>query len=337
MSTIYTFDTLHMISSSTCGIYCITCTVNGKQYVGSSNNIQRRMRAHKYNAGCNNHGVPLLYDDIRLYGLRFFIIEILELCLQRDLSDRENYWIEALATRVTGYNSNHKTDLTGKKQGENSFLIHIEAYNLFGYAMHKIPRHICGVYCITSLDTGKQYVGCSVDLKVRLRQHKYDCLKNPGTLPKLYNEMSIYGLERFKVEMLEECLREDLFLREQHWLDLLGTEYNGYNQLKTNFRHTDETKKRFSWLRKGRVFNDEHRQKLSQAGMGRKYSDESIKALQRGGRKQSRLSEQDVRNIKKLMQKRVSPSEIMSLYNIGRGTYYDIKYGKSWRDVQAEE
>jgi len=336
LSTIYTFDALYLIPPSTCGIYCIRCTLNGKGYIGSSSNIQRRMRAHKYNAGSNNHGVPLLYDDMRLYGLRFFTVEILELCSQRDLLARENYWIEALATRVAGYNSNFKTDLTGTKRGENSFLIHLEAYNLFGYVIHKIPRHICGVYCITSLDTGKQYVGCSVDLKARLRQHKYDCIKNPETLPKLYNEMSIYGFERFKVELLEECLREDLFLREQYWLDVLGTEYNGYNQLKTNFRHTDETKQRFSWLRKGRVFSEEHRRKLSQAGMERKYSEESIKALQRGGRKQSRLSEQDVKDIKRLMQQRVSPSEIMRIYNIGRGTYYDIKYGKSWRDVQAD-
>jgi group I intron endonuclease len=299
--------------------------------------VQKRMWAHRYNARSNNHGIPLLYNDMRLYGLQSFIVEILERCSLQELLGRENYWIETLATRMTGYNSNYKTDLTGKKQGENSFLIHLEVYNLFGYVMHKIPRHICGVYCITSLDTGKQYVGCSVDLKARLRQHRYDCTKNPETLPKLYNEMSSYGFERFKVELLEECLREDLFLREQYWLDVPGTEYNGYNQLKTNFRHTDETKQRFSWLRKGRVFSDEHRQKLSQAGMGRKYSDVSIKVLQRGGRKQSRLSEQDVRNIKKLMQEHVSPSEIMSLYNIGRGTYYDIKYGKSWRDVQAEE
>src|SRR5260221_8409252 len=186
LSTIYTFDALYLIPPSTCGIYCIRCSLNGKGYIGSSSNIQRRMRAHKYNAGSNNHGVPLLYDDMRLYGLRFFTVEILELCSQRDLLARENYWIEALATRVAGYNSNFKTDLTGTKRGENSFLIHLEAYNLFGYVIHKIPRHICGVYCITSLDTGKQYVGCSVDLQARLKQHKYDCIKNPEKLRTLY-------------------------------------------------------------------------------------------------------------------------------------------------------
>lgn len=337
LSTIYTFDALYLIPRSTCGVYCITCTANDKQYVGSSKNVQMRMRAHKYNAGSGNSTLPPLYNEMRLYGLESFIIEILEHCPEKDLLEREAYWIEVLQTNIGGYNLPRKIDLTGIRQREKSFLIHLEAYNLYGYIMHKMPNHICGIYCITSLDTGQQYVGRSTDLKTRLRAHRYDSANHPEYSPKLYTDIRTYGVERFKVALLEECAQDDLTSRERYWLDVLGTEYNGYNQLKTNFRHTDETKQRFSWLRKGRILSDEHRQKLSQAGMGKKHSNESIKALQRGGRKQSRLSELDVRNIKKLMKERVSPSVIMSLYNISRGTYYDIKYGKSWKDVEAEE
>ena len=337
LNTIYTFDTLHAISMSVCGIYCITCTVNGKKYVGSSKNVQRRMWMHKHNSGNDNTKLPLLYGEMRLYGLESFIIEIIEQCPEKTLLEREGYWINVLHTSTEGYNIRQKTDLRGKKRGEVSFLMHLETYNLFGYIMHKIPHHICGIYCITSLDTGKQYVGRSTDLKTRLRLHRYDSQKHPEFSPELYGDMRTYSIERFKVELLEECAEDNLAARERHWLDTLGTEHNGYNYHRRDFRHTDETKQRFSWLRKGRVFSEDHRRKLSQAGMGRKHSDESIKALQRGGRKNSRLSEQDVKGIKKLMQQHVSPSEIMSIYNIGRGTYYDIKYSRSWRDVQADE
>jgi group I intron endonuclease len=333
----YTFDSLHAISVSLCGIYCITCTVNGKQYVGSSKNVQRRMRMHKYNGENGNTKLPLLYDEMRMYGLESFIIEILEQCPEKALSEREDYWIKVLHTNVEGYNIHQKTDLRGKKHGEASFLMHLETYNLYGYIMHKIPRHICGIYCITSLDTGKQYVGRSTDLKTRLRLHRYDSLKHPEYSPELYADIRTYRIERFKVELLEECAEDNLAASERHWLDALGTEHSGYNYHRKDFRHTYETKQRFSWLRKGRVFSDEHRRKLSQAGMGRKYNDESIKALQRGGRKQSRLSEEDVKDIKRLMQQGAKPGEIMRTYSIGRGTYYDIKYGKSWRDVQADE
>lgn len=337
MSTIYTFNALYLIPPSTCGIYCITCTANDRRYVGSSKNVQARMRAHKYNAGSDNSTLPLLYNDMRLYGLDAFTIEILEYCSGKELLERESHWIEALQTNINGYNIRRKTDLTGIIQGDKSFLIHLDAYNLHGYIMHKMPSHICGIYCITSLDTGKQYVGRSTDLKTRLRAHKYDSVNHPEYSPKLYADMRCYGTERFRVELLEECGEGDLASREQYWLNRLGTASNGYNIFRKDFKHTDETRKRFSWLRKGRVFSDEHKRKLSQAGMGRKNSDETIKALQRGGRKKSKLSEQDVKDIKNLMRQHVSPSEIMRVYNISRGTYYDLKYGYSWRDVEAEE
>jgi group I intron endonuclease len=326
-----------MIPLSTCGIYCITCTVNDKRYVGSSKNVQRRMWKHRYNARTDNTTLPLLYDEMRFYGLESFIIEILEQCPENALLEREDYWIEVLHTNVDGYNIRQKTDLRGKKRGEESFLIHLEVYHLYGYIMHKIPHHICGIYCITSLDTGKQYVGRSSDLKTRLRMHRYDSVKHPEYSPQLYADMRTYGIERFKVELLEECTEDDLASRERYWLDALGTEYDGYNFLRKDSKHTDETKQRFSWLRKGRVFSDGHRQKLSLAGMGRKYSDESLKALQRGGRKQSRLSEEDVKHIKKLIQQGVKPSEIMRIYGISRTTFYDLKYGNSWRDVEADD
>ena len=215
--------------------------------------------------------------------------------------------------------------------------MHLEAFNLNGYVMHLMPLHICGIYCITSLDTGKQYIGYSNDLKVRLRIHRYDYINHPEKSPKLYADIRTYGIERFQVDLLEECTESELAPRERYWLDTLGTEYNGYNFLRKDFKHTDETKKRFSLLRMGRVFSDEHRQKLAQAGKGRKFSDETIKAFQEAKRKKSRLSEEDVKNIKRLIQQGVKSGEIMSAYNIDRNTFHDIKYGRSWKDIQPGE
>lgn len=299
--------------------------------------MQRRMRMHKYNAENDNTSSPLLYEEMRFHGLESFIIEVLEQCSEKDLLAREDYWIGTLRTDIVGFNMRHKTDLRGKKPGETSFLMHLEAYNLYGYIMHRIPGHICGVYCITSLDVGKQYVGCTSDLKVRLRLHRYDCIKHPEKSPKLYADMRTYTVERFKVELLEECTQSDLAARERYWLDALGAEFNGYNLYRKDFRHTDETKQRFSWLRKGRVFSDEHRQNLAQAGEGKKFSDERKKAIQDAMRKRSRLNEEDVKHIRKLIRQGAKPSQIMSIYDISRTTFYDLKYGNSWRDVQADE
>ena len=93
--------------------------------------MQMRMRMHKYNAGSDNSTLPLLYKEMRFYGLESFIIEILEQCPEKNLLEREDYWIEVLQTHIDGYNIRQKTDLRGIKQGERSFLIHLEAYNLY--------------------------------------------------------------------------------------------------------------------------------------------------------------------------------------------------------------
>ena len=94
--------------------------------------MQWRMRKHRFNAGSGSTALPSLYGELRLYGLEAFIIEIVEQCPEKDLSGKEDYWIEVLQTNIDGYNIRQKTDLRGIKQGEKSFLIHLRnlLYNL---------------------------------------------------------------------------------------------------------------------------------------------------------------------------------------------------------------
>ncbi len=337
MSTFYTFDGLYAVPMSVCGIYRITCTANSKQYVGSSKDIKARLRFHKYNAENNNSTLPLLYDDMRLYGLEFFIIEILEECSRVDLLGRERYWIESLNTSVSGYNIRKKTDLRGKKHGERSFLIYLESYDLYGYIMHKMPQHICGIYCITSLDTGKQYIGRSIDLKVRLRLHRHDSVNHPEYSPTFYNDIHAFGVERFKVELLEECSPDDLVTRERYWINVLGTEYGGYNLSRVGLKSSELTKERVSKAFKGRANSEEHNKKISQANMGKAHSDERKKAIREAMRKQSKLSVDDVKDIKRLLRQGVKQREIIDIYHINRVMVYRIKFGLMWGDVQIDE
>ena len=57
------------------GIYCITNTVNGKRYIGQSNNIRRRLIDH---LSCSSNSNKKLSNDIKLYGISNFLVEILE-------------------------------------------------------------------------------------------------------------------------------------------------------------------------------------------------------------------------------------------------------------------
>lgn len=78
------------------GIYQITNLVNGKRYIGLSNNIKRRFMEHKTPKNfCSKNNV--LYKSIRKYGLSNFYFEVLEEVENiESLPQREVFWIDKL-------------------------------------------------------------------------------------------------------------------------------------------------------------------------------------------------------------------------------------------------
>lgn len=78
-----------------CGIYLITCTSNNKKYVGSSINIDARWRSHRSKLKNNKH-TPLLQNIYRKYGIESLQFSVLELCDEKSLIEREQYWYESL-------------------------------------------------------------------------------------------------------------------------------------------------------------------------------------------------------------------------------------------------
>ena len=87
-----------------CGIYVVTNTVTGQQYVGQSKNIGIRWLQHLANS-LNSKKLEKLYEAIREYGITCFSFQILEECKKEDLREREKFWIAELDTYNTGYNS----------------------------------------------------------------------------------------------------------------------------------------------------------------------------------------------------------------------------------------
>ena len=83
----------------------------------------------------------------------------------------------------------------------------------------------CGIYLITNLINGKVYVGQSINLRRRWREHKYRIYQNNSPIDLAFIK---YGRENFKNEILEFCLPEDLDEREKYWINF----YDSYNSKK---------------------------------------------------------------------------------------------------------
>lgn len=86
-----------------------------------------------------------------------------------------------------------------------------------------------GIYKITNKLNHKCYVGQSVDIKKRWREHRFYGTneKTDRSNYHLYHSMRTYGIKNFKFTILEEVLdRNKLTKREIYWYEQLKPEYN---------------------------------------------------------------------------------------------------------------
>jgi hypothetical protein len=88
----------------------------------------------------------------------------------------------------------------------------------------------CGIYKITNIENGMCYIGQSVNISERWKQHTKRALGcEPITQNKLYPVMSALGPENFTWQIIEECPREKLNEREKYWQTFYGAQEFGYS------------------------------------------------------------------------------------------------------------
>ena len=87
-----------------------------------------------------------------------------------------------------------------------------------------------GIYKITNKLNQKSYVGLSIDIEHRWKQHKspYSWERESGK--SLYRAIKKYGLENFDFVVLEECSKEELKAKEKYWISKINSYRDGYNQ-----------------------------------------------------------------------------------------------------------
>ena len=87
-----------------------------------------------------------------------------------------------------------------------------------------------GIYKITNIENQMCYVGQSVDIASRWKQHiKRGIGAEAPTRNKLYPAMISYGPENFTYEIIEECPKEQLDEKEKYWQNFYNALTYGYS------------------------------------------------------------------------------------------------------------
>lgn len=85
---------------------------------------------------------------------------------------------------------------------------------------------IQGIYRIYNKLNNKSYIGRSIDIERRWKEH----IGTKGSVL-LHQDIKNFGIENFTFEILELCHdKEEMILKEEYWIQFYDSFKNGYNQ-----------------------------------------------------------------------------------------------------------
>lgn len=156
------------------GIYKITNVENGKVYIGSSVDINRRWWEHRSRLKYKRHGNDHLLSAWSKYGKEKFHFCIIEECLKDHFKERESYWIRHYNSdnREFGYNKSipdtpesfikdSRTPILKKGRGKKITCINKETgeemeYNSVAHAAKELNIPQRKIYRVTGYYRGKR-------------------------------------------------------------------------------------------------------------------------------------------------------------------------------------
>lgn len=84
----------------------------------------------------------------------------------------------------------------------------------------------CGIYKAQNKINGQIYIGQSVRIEERWKEHKNSAINGTS---KFYKAIQEFGWDNFEWSIIEECPREELDEKEIYWIEYYNSINNGYN------------------------------------------------------------------------------------------------------------
>ena len=225
-----------------------------------------------------------------------------------------------------------------------------------------------GIYKITNKINGNSYIGQSIHIEKRIKEHKLKYNWEREKNKTLYQAFQKYGIENFSFEIIEECEPDILDNREQFWIDYYDTYKNGYNMTcggETNYgdnhpRHrlTNEDviaiRVRYNNKERKNVVYEDYKNRIGESGFSKIWKGETWKHIMpevytienrtfhsnntgnsgsKNGR--ARLTEQDVYNIRLRRKNGEILSQVYEDYKhlITYGSFTNVWTYQNWKNI----
>lgn len=143
---------------------------------------------------------------------------------------------------------------------------------------------ICGIYMIKNSINNKIYIGKSVDINKRWRDHRIALCDNSHYNEYLQRAWNKYGSDSFEFSIIEECQADELNELEIYYIVECYKSYDpnfGYNLTKggDGVIPTDVVRKKMSDAQKKLCQDPEHIRRMSEVQIGKRASDETKKKM----------------------------------------------------------
>jgi group I intron endonuclease len=183
------------------------------------------------------------------------------------------------------------------------------------------------IYKITNTLNNDFYIGSTQNFIKRYYTHINHIRTNKQSCTKLIRAINKYGENNFKFEIIEECQKDQIIIREQYYLDTLLPQYNIAKIAGSNvgIKRTRDTKELKSIQQKNNWQNIEYKKKhLNFLSKNWKSGEEHV---------MSKLTTADVIKIKTNLQLGYKPKQISEMLGYSYHSVKDISRGKTWKKV----